>query len=424
MLRVTTQQQYLNSIDNMQRSNVSLDRLQQQIATGKRVLQPSDDPVAAAQILKLERELAQYDKYDINIKVTDRRLTLQESVMDSIRNSMNRVKELVVQGSTGTLTDADRGSIAVSLRTETEFMASLMNTQDSQGEYIFAGSKGHIQPYQLQSDGSFAYQGDDGQRKIQVSSELYIPSNDSGQYLFEAVSADLQTTIKGTYASESPVSTPVVTNTVFDSQALQDQFSAATAGLGDLTVTVTTGPLAYSVTDSSGVAVNDSSGSPITGILFTTGDEVDLFGMKMTLVTPPLPAFTDNNVNVIHTEPEQKNILDIVQDYAKALETPLSNQAKRDDFAAATVKVFEQWDQASERNLESITRLGTRLSFLETVQTNNLDFTLFATVSLSAIQDVDLAEAISKFKLEEITLQASQAVFGRISALSLFDYIN
>ena len=104
----------------MQRSNVSLDRLQQQIATGKRVLQPSDDPVAAAQILKLERELAQYDKYDINIKVTDRRLTLQESVMDSIRNSMNRVKELVVQGSTGTLTDADRGSIAVSLRTETE----------------------------------------------------------------------------------------------------------------------------------------------------------------------------------------------------------------------------------------------------------------------------------------------------------------
>ena len=146
MIRVTTAQQYNNSIDNMQRSNVSLDKLQQQISSGKRILQPSDDPVAAAQVIKLERELAQYDKYDLNIQVTDRRLTLQESIMSSMRNSLNRINELVIKGSTGTLTDSDRASIAVSMRTETEFMASLMNTQDSQGEYIFAGSLGNTKP--------------------------------------------------------------------------------------------------------------------------------------------------------------------------------------------------------------------------------------------------------------------------------------
>ncbi len=424
MLRVTTAQQFTNAIDNMQRSNVSLDRLQQQASTGKRVLQPSDDPVAAAQIIKLERELAQYDKYDINIKVTDRRLTLQESIMSTMRTSMNRIKELLIQGSTGTLTDSDRGSIAVNMETEVEFMAGLMNSQDSQGEYIFAGSKGNIKPYQLQVDGSYDYQGDDGQRRIQVSNDLYIPSNDSGQYLFEAVSADLVTSVKGAYSTLG--STALVANVSFANQAAQDEYSAATKGLGDLTITVDPAGTSYSITDSSGDPVIDKSGTAITGILYPApGVKVEVHGMEFDLLAPPgSPTATPaESTNVLHVEPEQKNILDIVQNYVDALKVPLSDQQKRDDFSAATSKMFEQWSQASERNIESVTRLGTRLKFIETVQSNNLDFKLFAETSLSSIQDVDMPAVISKFKLEEITLQASQAIFGRVAALSLFDHI-
>ena len=421
MMRITTAHQFSTSIDNMQRSNVSIDKLQQQISSGKRVLKPSDDPVAAAQILKLERELAQYEKYDINIKVTDRRLTLQETIMGSMRTSLNRIKELVIQGSTGTLTDSDRASVANNLRVETDFMASLMNTQDSQGEYIFAGSKGNVKPYQQQPDGSYVYQGDDGQRKIQVSNDLFIPSNDSGQYLFEAVADDLVTQVKGAFVTLG--STPVVSAITFADQAAQDSFTAATKGLGALTVVVDAGGTTYSITDSSGSPVKDAAGVDITNIAYpAVGTKVDLFGMEFDLLAPPGATLAERT-NVLHTQPEQKNILDIVQDYATALERPQTTQQIRDDFAAATTKVFGQWDQASERNIESVTRLGSRLSFMENVQANNLDFTLFAQISLSSIQDLDMPEAISKFKLEEIVLQASQAVFGRVSALTLFDHI-
>ena len=428
MLRVTTAQQYNVAIDNMQRSNVKIDNLSQQISSGKRVLQPSDDPIAAAQIIKLDRELAQYEKYELNIQVTERRLTLEESVLGSMRTSLNRINEFVIQGSTATLTDSDRASIAVALRTEVEYMADLMNTQDVQGEYIFAGSKGGTQPYQLQADGSYDYQGDDGQRSIKVSNELYVPSNDSGQYLFEAVAADLQTVVKGVYASEDPLSVPtpipVVSATSFEDQAAQDKFTEATRDLGDLTITVDDSvlPLTYSVTDSNGNPVEDENGVPMTSIAFVDGDEVELLGMDVTLVAPT-GTYTGNNINVLHTQPEQKNILDIVQNYASALEVPLTSQAKRDEFEAATVKMFGQWEQASERNIESVTRLGTRLSFLERVESSNADFTLFAETSLSALQDTDMATAISEYQLEEVTLQASQALFGRIAALSLFDHI-
>ena len=422
MLRVTTAQQYNVAIDNMQKSNVTIDNLSQQISSGQRVLQPSDDPVAAAQIIKLDRELAQYEKYELNIEVTERRLTLEESVLDSMRTSLNRINEFVIQGSNGTLTDSDRASIAVALRTEVEYMADLMNTQDVQGEYIFAGSKGGTQPYQLQEDGSYDYQGDDGQRSIKVSNELYVSSNDSGQYLFEAVSADLQTLVQGAFASQSPVSTALVSATSFADQAAQDQFADATRDLGDLSITVDNAGPTYTITDSNGDVVTDDSGVPRTGIAFAAGDEIEIFGMDLTLELDPT-GFAGSNVNVLHTEPEQKNILDIVQEYASALEVPLVTQEDRDEFEAATVKMFGQWEEASERNIESVTRLGTKLSFLERVESSNADFTLFAQTSLSAIQDADLATVISEYQLEEVTLQASQALFGRIAALSLFDHI-
>ncbi|MCJ8339795.1 MAG: flagellar hook-associated protein FlgL [Pseudomonadales bacterium] len=421
MIRVTTAQQYNNSIENMQRSNVSIDKLSQQIASGKRVLKPSDDPVAAAQIIKLQRELAQYDKYEINIKVTDRRLTLQESVMSSMRDAMNRIKELIIQGSTGTLTDSDRASIANNMRTETEFMAGLMNTQDSQGEYIFAGSKGEIKPYQLQQDGSYDYQGDEGQRKIQVSNDLFIPSNDSGEYLFEAVTDDLQTEINGAYASQAGPPTPVVSNVIFKTQEDQDLFKSLTDGLGDLQVVVAAGPV-ITMTDSSGNPVKDENGVDITARAVPASGTIDIIGMTFDVVAPT-GAFPGDDTVVLHTQPEQKNILDIVQDYATELEKPQVDQQARDDFQTATTKAFAQWDQASERNIESVTRLGSRLSFMEKVANNNLDFKLFAETALSSIEDVDMASAISKFKLEEVTLQAAQAVFGRVSALSLFDHI-
>jgi flagellar hook-associated protein 3 FlgL len=151
----------------------------------------------------------------------------------------------------------------------------------------------------------------------------------------------------------------------------------------------------------------------------------ELYGMKFELGSAlAVETFVGENTNVLHTQPENKNILDAVQEYAKELEKPVLDGDTRTNLEDKTEIMFAQWDQASERNIESVTRLGSRLSFMENVTSNNLDFKLFAQTSLSSIQDTNMPEAISKFKLEEITLEASQAVFGRLTALSLFNHIN
>ncbi|MGB1239875.1 MAG: flagellar hook-associated protein FlgL [Pseudomonadales bacterium] len=423
-MRVTTQQQYLNSIDNMQRSQSKINNLSEQIASGKKIMQPSDDPVAAAQIVKLERELAQYDKYELNIDVTQKRLELQESVLAEIKNSMNRVNELIISGNNGTLTDADRDTIANSMRTEVEFMAGLMNTQDAQGEYIFSGSKGTTQPYVKQTDGSYQYMGDDGQRSIQVTDNLFVPSNDSGDYLFESITGRLEASVKGAYAATPPPAgaAPLVTNVKFDNVATEKSFQEKTRGLGDLQITTNAAGTAYSITDSTGNPVKDANGVDITNIAYTAGDEIDVLGMKFNLAAPS-GAYTGNNINTLQVQPEIKNILTAVQDIATAMEKPITDQQSRDDLSEAVTLAFDQVNQSQERNIESVTRLGTRLSFLDQVESNNVDFKLFAKTSLSSIQDANLDEVISLYKLEEVTLQASQQIFGRVSSLSLFNYL-
>jgi flagellar hook-associated protein 3 FlgL len=250
-MRIATQQQFINAVNNMQRSQSEMARLQEQASSGKRIQRPSDDPVASAQIVKLERELAQFEKFELNIDVTQRRLELQETILTDINTAVDRMRELTLKASsTGTLNDSDRKAIATEIRQMSDYAASLMNTKDSQGEYIFAGSKGFTQPYQQTGDGRYTYEGDGGQRSIQVSSELYLPSNDPGEYLFEAVSRETQ-------VRRLNVENDTVELLPFASREAETRFADAVKNRGDLSFEVYLEP---NTPESYGVRLRDSGG--------------------------------------------------------------------------------------------------------------------------------------------------------------------
>jgi len=427
-MRISTQQQYLRSIDQMQNKQSEIANLQNQISTGKRLLKPSDDPVAAAQVVKLERELAQYEKFDYNINVTQRRLELEDSILDDINTATDRMRELTIQAGGVTLNDQDRLSISKELTQLTQYVAGLMNTQDSEGEYLFAGSKGTTKPYEALANGRYQYNGDDGQRSIQVGAELYVPSNDSGKYLFDAVDDRLKIELTGqaVYNAELAASEPFIRVAEFQTLAAETQFSEATQGLGDITLTVTgTAPaFQYSVVDSGGNPVKDTDGNDITNVpagdLSTTPLEVNLLGMSLELHEPA--DMTANSIT-INVAAEKKTLLDVAADLAEVLANPVKSNADRGALSEAIATGLEQFSQAADRNVEARATLGSRLKTLENISSSNLDFELFTKKALSTLEDANMAEVISKFKLEEATLQAAQATFGRVSQLSLFNYL-
>lgn len=223
-MRVSTQQQYLQSIEQMQSSQSKLGSLREQISTGKKISQPSDDPSVAAQSIRLDRELAAIEKYQANIKIAQNRLDLEETHLDSMNTAMDRLREIAVEAGDGTNNDANLKTLSTEIRSIVDQLAGYMNSQDVQGEYIFAGNKGFTQPYTLDANSRYTYNGDDGQRNIQVASNLYVSSGDSGQQLFESVRGDLN--FKSTSSMLNVDLNSATTDFTFAASGDKDKFEA------------------------------------------------------------------------------------------------------------------------------------------------------------------------------------------------------
>ncbi|ANG61730.1 flagellar hook-associated protein 3 [Marinobacterium aestuarii] len=185
-MRISTQQVFLNNVDNLSRANSALIKTQEQIATGKRVLQPSDDPLAASQIIKLEQELARTDQFQSNIDVSNRRLSFEETTLDELFNNAVRLREITIQAGSAALGSQDRAALATEVDGIIDQMQGLMNTRDVQGEYLFSGFQGDKQAYSFNDvTERYEFQGDAEQRFIQIGPDNRIASTDSGAQLFE-----------------------------------------------------------------------------------------------------------------------------------------------------------------------------------------------------------------------------------------------
>jgi flagellar hook-associated protein 3 FlgL len=82
---------------------------------------------------------------------------------------------------------ADRQSIAAELGEREEELFSLVNTRNARGEYLFSGFQGKTQAFVRDGDGNYSYQGDEGQRKLQIASSLEVPISDSGKAIFQNI---------------------------------------------------------------------------------------------------------------------------------------------------------------------------------------------------------------------------------------------
>lgn len=173
----------------MQTSQQRVFNTQGQLSSGVRVQKPSDDPIAAAQILQLNQTQAEIDQYKKNINGGMSALELEDSQMGAITNLLTRVRELTVQAGDGALSASDRKAIAAEIGSRIDELAGIANTRNANGEYIFGGYQGQQEPF-VQSAATYTYRGDDGQRQIQIGSGTFVPINDSGNAIFVAVDSN------------------------------------------------------------------------------------------------------------------------------------------------------------------------------------------------------------------------------------------
>lgn len=451
-MRISTNQIYNSATAGMQDNQSTLADIQEQIASGKRFTSMADDPSGASRVVGLNRELSQITSFQANITSVNQRLSLEDSTMQDLNDAMDRMRTLIQQGSNfGTLTDSDRASIGRELEEQTEYMASLMNTKDASGEYLFSGTKSDQQPFVLGDDDFYNYQGNEDTRTIQISSSLYIQSSDSGQELFQSLTQDASLAVSNGTDPALESATDAITNIEVTDQEDYAEFMQQT---GDLTLTahyqdgdttdLTPGTVTYTLTDSAGNPVIDRHGDPVQDIILDGDGQalVELPGVDVTLgataatlptpepppvTIPPTPPSTTVDADyasaTLSFAQQPDNILNTALRAAKALLEPLGEGNTQESMTKLLDDAMDDTTAAQDRLNTSLASVGARMAQAEDAENSNIDYQLLTETTLSSVQDLDYATAATDLAQRQLALTASYRSFSSIQSLSLFQYI-
>jgi flagellar hook-associated protein 3 FlgL len=186
-MKISTNALFERATQQMGTVQTGLAKSQAQLASGKQVLTPSDAPTQAANIQRLKSIMARQDSYAESLSAVETRLQDEESALQSVSTLMFRVKEIAVQAASDTLGATDRKALAVEMQGLRDQMLSMANTQDSSGNYLFAGSRVGQPAFAANDFGEVAYQGDQTRMRVAVGDQRTVQLNRSGSEAFVRV---------------------------------------------------------------------------------------------------------------------------------------------------------------------------------------------------------------------------------------------
>lgn len=182
-MRISSSTLYDVGVTSLNEQLAKLVKTQQQIAAGKRILTPEDDPSGAALAIEEEKALGVVNQFVANISRARSTLSLEEAVLSGSSRVLQDARQLVINAGNPTLNNANRAALATTLRSHYDELLAQANSKDGQGGYLFSGYKTSTQPF-TQTSGAGVYAGDQGQRQVQVSGSRQLAISDSGQEVF------------------------------------------------------------------------------------------------------------------------------------------------------------------------------------------------------------------------------------------------
>lgn len=258
-MRISTSQFYESTNANYQRNYANFIKTAEQSSSGIKLNTASDDPIGAARVLQLAQQNAMLSQYTANISTVNTNGANTETALTGIIDALQAAQEQAIKAGNGAYTDADRVSTADELRQLQKQILGLMNSQDANGQYLFAGSDGSAAPYSMNADGTYSYNGNQSTVNLAVGDGLIMPSNTTGWDAFEKAVNTTRTSARmltpATDDGKMVLSGGVVaSNTAYNSSFIEGQpYSLAI-------VSDTAGPR-YTITDASGADVTAEAAS-------------------------------------------------------------------------------------------------------------------------------------------------------------------
>jgi flagellar hook-associated protein 3 FlgL len=399
-MRVSTSWMQQQSIGSMMDRQSDLSNINTQLSTGKRINQPSDDPVGAARAVDLTHLGADTAQYQRNITSANARLGLEDQSLSNVTNVLGRVRTLLLQAANGTQTDDTRGDIAAEMVQLRQQLLGQANSKDGQGDYIFAGNRTGTEPFA--SQGGVTYVGDDGQRMVAAGPGLQIATGDPGSAVFGdiptgngkfAISAD-PGNAGSAVAGSTTVSNPNANPSAWD---------------GDSYSIVFTAPDTYEVHDGLGAVLDSGSYDP------QKGGSITFRGAQIAFNGEP-----EAGDSFALGASQSQSVFATLDNIINVLQTPNGGDSKMQN---AINTQFSNLDQAIDNITRTRGKVGARMNALDQQAGLNDDLSLQYKSALSDVQSVNYYDAISQLGAQTTALQAAQQTFTKVQGSKLFDYL-
>ncbi|MBU1396730.1 MAG: flagellar hook-associated protein FlgL [Gammaproteobacteria bacterium] len=208
-MRISTQTLFETGAARIGELQSGLVKTHQQIASGRRILSPSDDPVAAARALEVSQSQSLNTQHGLNRQHAKSALSAVEGTLSSVTSLLQDVKTTVIAAGNGSYSDTERGFLATELRGRFEQLLGLANGRDATGNYMFSGFQTTTPAFSEGVSGAVQYDGDQGQRLIQVDSTRQMAASSPGQAVFQGGGQDVFETLNNLITLlQTPVVTP------------------------------------------------------------------------------------------------------------------------------------------------------------------------------------------------------------------------
>ena len=396
-MRVTQnldQSQFLAAIQTLESG---INQTQNQMSSGKQFTTASQDPTAAGAVNDYTQALAQSQQYATNASSAQTNLNTEDSTLTQLQNQLQSLRDLALQAGNGALSNTDRSAIATQAVQIQNSILALANTTNGNGEYIFSGFAAQTQPFTLSATGA-TYNGDQGQRQIQIAAGQAVADGDNGNTVFNQIK-----TGNGTFTVAA---------------------NAGNSGSGIIGATTVSNPAAY---DGGTYSINFTApgtyqvmegATLVTSGTYTDGSTIAFNGVQVSLTGQPA---TGDSFSLAPSG--YQSIFATVQNLVTALQTGVTTPASSTSLNNSLGGAINNIDQALQNTSDVQASVGGRLNSITTQQSVATSQQTQLQQSISKLQSLDFASAITNLDQQNTTLSAALQAYTLTQGLSLFKYL-
>ena len=400
MIRVSTSNMYLLSDQAINADQSAMMTTEAELASGKQVNSPSDNPVGDAEATLLQSNVTQLSQYSSNQSQATQLLNNASSTVTQALNVLQSVNSSLVEAGNGTLTSSDKSALVSQLQQDLDQLVGLANTSDNEGGYLFSGSEESTAPF-VQNGTTVKYVGDEIVPSVQISQTRSEQIKYSGSSVFMQVPTGNGTFVTGAASGNTGTGAISEGSVVTPSALTGDSY----------TITMNAADTGYTV-------VNQATNATVTSGSYSDPTTISFDGLQVQLSGQPA-AGDSFTVAPAGTQ----SVFSVLAGAIAALQMPTATQAEQTQATAALGDAVNGVSQSITSLSTTQAAMGAQLSELSTYGTVNSDQNLQDETQISSIVDLDYAKGVSQLSQQQTQYQAALQSYASISKLSLFSYI-